>query len=107
MDKNTIIGIVLILGILFTFNFLNKETAEQQLAREQVEAKYNDSIQELKNVEQLAENVEEVEVITVSDSASPNFGMIDSLAQSKLTKQFGIFASASQGAANYYTIEND
>ena len=33
--------------------------------------------------------------------------MIDSLAQSKLTKQFGIFASASQGAANYYTIEND
>lgn len=107
MDKNTIIGIVLILGILFTFNFLNKETAEQQLAREQVEAKYNDSIQELKNVEQLAENVEEVEVITVSDSARPNFGMIDSLAQSKLTKQFGIFASASQGAANYYTIEND
>ncbi len=107
MDKNTIIGIVLILGILFTFNFLNKETAEQQLAREQIEAKYNDSIQELKNVEQLAENVEEVEVITVSDSASPNFGMIDSLAQSKLTKQFGIFASASQGAANYYTIEND
>ncbi|MDB9932821.1 membrane protein insertase YidC [Flavobacteriales bacterium] len=107
MDKNTIIGIVLILGILFTFNFLNKESAEQQLAREQVEAKYNDSIQELKNVEQLAENVEEVEVITVSDSASPNFGMIDSLAQSKLTKQFGIFASASQGAANYYTIEND
>ena len=53
MDKNTIIGLVLILAILFGFSYLNRPSEEEIAARQ----RYQDSVA-MANAEQIKEQIE-------------------------------------------------
>ncbi len=96
MDKNTVIGLVLILGIIVGFSWLNRPS-EEQLAAQQ---RYRDSIQkvELEKAQQaiLLEELQrqrEAADTTVSADAAQ--------------KLFGVFANAATGDEEFVTIENE
>jgi YidC/Oxa1 family membrane protein insertase len=96
MDKNTIIGFVLILAIVIGFAQLNKPS-EKELAQK----RYNDSIA---LVEQ-----NKVESQTIAKAANPTTAS-DSVATndtSKLADSFGGFSAAAKGEEKFYTIENE
>jgi YidC/Oxa1 family membrane protein insertase len=97
MDKNTIIGFVLILAIVLGFAQLNKKSDKEIAA----EKRYNDSIA---LVEQ-----SKVESQSTSKTANPTTAS-DSLAAndtSKLANSFGGFSASAKGQEKFYTLEND
>ncbi len=96
MDKNTVIGLVLILGIIVGFSWLNRPS-EEQLAAQQ---RYRDSIQkvELEKAQQavlLEELQRQREAADTAVSAD--------VAQ----KLFGVFANAATGNEEFLTLENE
>ncbi|MDL2256345.1 membrane protein insertase YidC [Parabacteroides sp. OttesenSCG-928-K15] len=99
MDKNTILGFILIGLVLFAFSWLNRPTPEQIEAQR----RYQDSIAKieyLQPVEDKRENQAE-ESNTLSAAA------IDSLQQVRLESNFGVFAHAMSGTEGYATLENE
>ncbi|NOU17567.1 MAG: membrane protein insertase YidC [Bacteroidales bacterium] len=94
MDRNTIIGIVLIFGILILFGYLNTPSSEQVAAIQ----RKNDSIARV-NAEMLQQQkaLEITKVNTKSDST-----------QRKVQEeQLGSFASSLNGEKRMITLEND
>ena len=94
MDKNTIIGFLLIAALLFGYSWLNQPTPE-----ELAQARYNDSIamvqaRELQNML----NAEQKTAEELLDSAT-----IDA----KIKSKFGVFSNASQGESEKITLSND
>ena len=94
MDKNTIIGFLLIAALLFGYSWLNQPTPE-----ELAQARYNDSIamvqaRELQNML----NAEQKPAEELLDSAT-----IDA----KIKSKFGVFSNASQGESEKITLSND
>ena len=94
MDKNTIIGFLLIAALLFGYSWLNQPTPE-----ELAQARYNDSIayvqaQEMKNL--LSTEQESTE--EVSDSA---------VFDAKIKSKYGVFSNASQGVSEKITLSNN
>lgn len=106
MDRNTLIGIALIIGILFTFSKLNEPSAEQIQADKDRIAHYNDSIQALID----AKKVEELNSLDSTGQAnqSPEIAALgDSLVNEKLKRKFGVFAPSAKGTDETFTIENE
>ncbi|MDR1764046.1 MAG: membrane protein insertase YidC [Dysgonamonadaceae bacterium] len=100
MDKNTIIGFLLIMLILFGFSYLNRPSQE---AIEQ--KRIQDSIA-LAN-RQLEAETAITEAIAV-DSANSQIVEPDSSAiRQGLTAKYGAFAGAAQGSEEIVTLEND
>ena len=104
MDRNTILGAVLIFSILIGFSYFNKPS-EKQLAA----AKHQrDSIalvradQEKKVLSE--KKLEETQTVL---SASTNADSLVSGANQALKEKFGVFAEASVGKEKFYTIENN
>ncbi|PLW95263.1 MAG: membrane protein insertase YidC [Marinilabiliales bacterium] len=108
MDRNNIIGLVLIFGLISLFTWWNKPSQEEKLAMEhyrdsvaQVQA-YNDSVLMAGNIlrQQAQQQQEEVadQTTEVADQ--------DAVAQIK-KEQYGLFAGASEGEDISYTLEND
>jgi len=96
MDKNTIIGFVLILAIVIGFTQLNKPS-KKELATQQ----YNDSIalvEQNKVESKIAAN--EPKALTNSDSVTVND-------TSKIADSFGGFSASSKGQEKFYTLENE
>ena len=94
MDKNTIIGFLLIAALLFGYSWLNQPSQE-----ELAQARYNDSIayvqaQELKNLA----NVKQESAEELLDSV-----VIDA----KLKSKYGVFSNASQGVSEKVTLSNN
>ncbi len=99
MDKNTIIGFVLILGIIVGFSWLNRPTEEQLAAQK----RYRDSaalvefekaqqkavLEELENQKQFSENA------------------FDSLTLENARNIFGDFAPSAVGNENFVSLENE
>jgi len=94
MDKNTIIGIVLILAIFFGFTQLNKPS-QQEIAQK----RYNDSIA-LVEQNKIESNVTQSKSLTAADSVS----VADT---SKIADVFGGFSAAAKGEEKFYTLENE
>jgi YidC/Oxa1 family membrane protein insertase len=97
MDKNTIIGFVLILAIVLGFAQLNKKSDKEIAA----EKRYNDSIA---LVEQ-----SKIESQNIAKTANPTTAS-DSVATSdtsKLADVFGGFSASAKGEEKFYTLEND
>ena len=97
MDKNTIIGFVLILAIVLGFAQLNKKS-DKEIATEK---RFNDSIA---LVEQ-----NRVESQSTAKTANPTTAS-DSIAAndtSKLADSFGGFSASAKGQEKFYTLEND
>ncbi|BBE15942.1 inner membrane protein translocase component YidC, long form [Aquipluma nitroreducens] len=104
MDRNTILGAVLIFSILIGFSYFNKPS-EKQLAA----AKHQrDSIalvradQEKKVLSE--KKLEETQTVL---SASTNADSLVSGANQVLKEKFGVFAEASVGKEKFYSIENN
>jgi len=107
MDRNTFIGIALIIGILFTFNYLGQPSAEEVQARKEQVQHYNDSIQELIDEAKLAE-LSSTSDSSMKESESVELAAVsDSLVDLKLSKKFGVFGVSAKGTEEHFTIENE
>ena len=109
MNKNTIIGTLLMCALLFGYMWVNQPTPEQIEAQR----RYNDSIQMAQQAEQvaqqmveqqLAERAEADTAATAQDSAQ--VALLDSLNNVKLVHTYGSLAAATQGEEQTVVLEN-
>ena len=102
MDKNTVIGILLIGAIIITFSILNKPSEEE---REQALRRRDslERIQHQREIERIKaqEQAETTQVVISQDKSE------DDLDTSVLKNRYGVFAQAAVGEQSYLTIEND
>ena len=108
MDRNTIIGLLLIGLILVVFSIYNQpsaeQLAEQQRVRDSIELATRDTAQEI-----LPEQVEDVEEFSATepiDTTANDSLLLAQEAQARASK-YGIFATAAEGAETTYKISND
>jgi len=101
MDRNTIIGLILIFAVFFGFSYFNRPSQEQLEARK----RYQDSIAAVRLAEQVAEqktaNLNGWETEQLLDSEN------DSTLNSKLRAVYGDFYQAAQGEEELIILEND
>lgn len=94
MDKNTIIGLLLIGAILIGFNWLNRPTPEQlaEIKRKQ------DSIALVESAQQKEMKQEIATLNQTPDSLGKD--------SSRIANQFGVFAPLTQGKQEFTTLDN-
>ena len=97
MDKNTIIGFILIGIVLFGFSWWNRPTPEQLEAQQ----RYQDSIARIELAKQA--ELEKEKANPVESMAS----LPDSVLQARLQNNFGSFASKMTGSEEIVTLENE
>lgn len=99
MDRNSIIGLVLIFLVLVVFSVINRPSKEEIAAQRQRQ----DSIQQ---VETEKARLQQIEAEKIAAAAVP-----DSVAQvntdNQLINQLGAFGVAGKGEETFYTIENN
>lgn len=101
MDKNTIIGFVLIAAILVGFSILNKPS-DEEIARQK---RYNDSIEiveqnRIANEEAVRKANEQLQPDTVVAGDS-------STVQAQMSNTFGDFSPSAAGEEKFFTLENN
>ena len=96
MDKNTIIGFVLIIAIVIGFTQLNKPS-EQQIALK----RQNDSIALLEQ-----KKLENQKIIPDS-SKNLSKDSVSANDTSKLATTYGGFSPSAKGEEKFYTLENE
>jgi YidC/Oxa1 family membrane protein insertase len=103
MDRNSIIGVVLIFFILIGVSYYNRPS-EKQIAA----AKHQrDSIEQVR-IEQEKKIVEEKQLQEVQSKLSTTGkDSLHSTADQALRDKFGFFAAASVGKEKFYTVENN
>lgn len=99
MDKNTILGLVLMVVVVLLFSWWMQPTPEQLEAQR----RYNDSIAAVE-AERMAEAAEVV-ATAQTDTLSPE--KADSLHQVGLVAQFGEFAPCAEGTEEFTTLSNN
>jgi YidC/Oxa1 family membrane protein insertase len=97
MDKNTLVGFLLIIGIFIGFFWISQPSAEQIEARQQ----YNDSIMQVK-LEQA--QLVELEVVEKKDENIMPSVVVDSIDASNV---YGPFAAFVQGKDSVLMLENE
>lgn len=100
MDKNTLIGFLLIAVVLFVFTWLNQPTPEQIEAQRH----YQDSIAKIEYTLQLEAQKQERLQALREDSLR---NLPDSLRLLNLRQDYGSFAEAMIGTDGYTVLEND
>ncbi|RHJ95016.1 membrane protein insertase YidC [Parabacteroides bouchesdurhonensis] len=100
MDKNTIIGFLLIGVVLFAFSWLNKPTPEQIEAQR----RYNDSIARIEYAQQQELQKQENKTAEAEEALDT---LPDSVRVARLEKSFGVFAEAMVGTDGYTVLENE
>jgi YidC/Oxa1 family membrane protein insertase len=109
MDRNTLIGMVLMLSIIVGYGWWSQPNEKERAQMEHAQ----DSIANLQKPPikvELKENA--VAVDTTTQAANPiaapdSTTNTDSLVMTKRQQQFGVFAAASAGEQRFVTIEND
>ena len=103
MDKNTVVGFVLIFILLMTWSYVNRPSAEEMERRAFVQDSIKqaqlriDSLKEIGVTDFITENTEPEVQIEVPDS-------IKSLV---LSQEFGLFAPSASGSEEDVVLEND
>jgi len=105
MDRNTILGVVLIFAILIGFSYFNRPSEEQIAAAK----KTRDSIELVRIEQEKAELVvkqmeEEKSKVILSQVTSDS---LSSQEDQVRKEKFGVFSNASTGKEKFYTIENN
>jgi YidC/Oxa1 family membrane protein insertase len=100
MDRNTVLGLVLIGALLIAFSYLSKPS------KEQLEAKQRElAISEQQAATQIAESQNNIEK---SNSTFATDSLVSDTAKANnLKAQYGVFATAAAGQKEFYIIEND
>jgi len=126
MDKNTIIGLLLIAGILFTFTLVTEPEPEEE-DKAKTEQVVKDSLNNTTLVADSAVEVAEIVAPVINLDSVPNEikddtvklkAYTDSIAiaekikqelllTSKVESDFGIFTPGVNGDSAYYTLQND
>ena len=103
MDKKSIIGIVLIFGILVVFSLLNQPSEEEKAAAQH----RRDSIALVQAENAIIEQQRAQQEINNSTAviATDSVGTIDQL--QKKTDEFGAFGASAIGEEKFYTLENN
>ncbi|MCB0397926.1 MAG: YidC/Oxa1 family insertase periplasmic-domain containing protein, partial [Flavobacteriales bacterium] len=101
MDRNSIIGLLLIGAILVTFSILNQPTKEEVEALE----RRRDSLElvEKKHAEEAREAIRAQQ----DQSTMAQTELTDSAKLQLRTDTLGAFANAAEGKDEYFTIENE
>ena len=113
MDRNTIIGLGLILVILLTFNWMQQPSAEQIKADQERQEFVRDSISQVnidaKLLETEARDSTESQVLSTLTQAQKDSLKELSLSeeQSKIVKEFDVFSASATGEESTYIVEND
>lgn len=100
MDKNTIIGFLLIGVVLFAFTWLNKPTPEQAEAQRRMQ----DSIAQVEYAKQAEQQKAENKEAKAEDALAD---LPDSVRVARLQGSFGVFADAMVGQDGSTVLEND
>ncbi len=100
MDKNTIIGFLLIGVVLIAFTWLNKPTPEQVEAQRRMQ----DSLAQVELARQLELKKEESAAAKMDDSLE---NLPDSVRVARLQTNFGVFAEAMAGEDGSTVLENN
>lgn len=113
MDRNSIIGLVLITGIMLGWIFMSQPSKEEIAQRK----KMADSIELVQKKEEAKQKVIATEKDTAKQSVAAgdsaqattvaNTNNSDSLKAVQAQQQYGVFAAASQGENKELTIENE
>jgi YidC/Oxa1 family membrane protein insertase len=101
MDRNSIVGIVLIGVILIGYSLITKPAREAQMEA----IRRSDSlarVEQIRKMEQQQVQDYGAEVMDTPDNASR-----DSVMLSQKQRNYGIFVGALEGEETYYTLEND
>ena len=100
MDRNTIIGFILVIAVLVGFSYLNRPSQEELEAKK----RYQDSIavvQQQAYDQQLIASQKEQEINSYSEVGN------DSLIQARMHATYGEFARSAQGTEEFITLENE
>jgi YidC/Oxa1 family membrane protein insertase len=103
MDKNSAIGLSLILLIFIGFSYLNQPSEEEIAAAK----RERDSITALQVEQQQAQEMAVVKEAVEQLPAALDTTLSDSARQAVLTSQFGAFGAAAQGEDGVIVLEND
>ena len=109
LDKNSIIGLVLIGAILMVFSWVTKPTEEELAAMEKKEQTEKATIENAEKVEEKTTAINDNNT-TSSDIDSSDAFLItqkDSLNALKLKLTYGLLSDAAKGEQKNYTIENE
>ena len=108
MDKNQIIGIVLIFALLIGYGMYTAPSKEEQLALQQRQ----DSIQQVLKDQHRKDSIKNIQdsitdaqaKIAQKENVS---SIIDSTKQGNIIKEYGVFSNAVSGNEEFVTIENE
>ncbi len=101
MDKKTIIGFLLIFGILMGWSYFTKPSKEELAQQKHIE----DSVKTVRQQEALQKAIELKQSESAKQITSPESAADNN--QSLIADQYGDFASSAYGEKKYYTVEND
>jgi len=101
MDKNSIIGIVLIFLVLVVFSIVNQPSKEQiEMAKRRQDSIQQVQAEKARMLELQQQQINAAEQM-VPDSVSEAFK------QKQLENQLGVFGAAATGTETFYTLENN
>ncbi|HEY0975965.1 MAG TPA: membrane protein insertase YidC, partial [Flavobacteriales bacterium] len=109
MDRNSIIGIILIVAILLGYQVYTSPSAEERARAQLVQDSLaNAQIAEQARQAELAAQQQRLQVDTTTTlAAAPDTGFnADSLRQARLAGRFGLFSAAAEGTNEVITLEN-
>ncbi|MDR1761139.1 MAG: membrane protein insertase YidC, partial [Bacteroidales bacterium] len=102
MDRNTILGSVLI-GVLVIGYFFITKPSEEDVQRQR---HFNDSIQLVESNKRLQQQVEENLRAAIADSLQNAMAGNDSIANAQTQKEFGVYATSANGEEKITTLAN-
>ena len=107
MDKNTIIGFVLMLAVVIGFSWMTKPSAEEIAAQQ----RYNDSIAAVELAQAMEMEAWQQQADSAAQAALPSMALdsltADSLHRAELFANYGAFATVAEGTEEIVTLENN
>lgn len=100
MDRNSIIGIVIIAGILIGYTFLTKPNSEQLAEQRRIA----DSI---RTTQMAAAELEKAKTASYDSLSKPEQLLTPALQTANTATSLGVYATHAQGQAKFYTLENN
>ncbi|MBI4647856.1 MAG: YidC/Oxa1 family insertase periplasmic-domain containing protein, partial [Bacteroidia bacterium] len=109
MDRNTIIGIVIIFGIIILFSILNQPSKEElEVARKRQDSiiKVNEKIAQEKIQNELAAKEAARQELTADTTITDSI-KLDSINKVNLQNRLGLFSQSAEGKNEFITLENN
>ena len=100
MDRNSIIGIIIIVGILVIYSIINKPSEEEKERRQRVYDSLN-AVRQEQAEKEMAQQARQDSIKSIPINTN------DEETRQSLLQELGDFANAAKGVNEFYTIENE